>query len=254
MYDAESTSASPSPSRWAAKTDHAPLAVVVMTCWGPKLPPPSEFSYQATLPSTYDADSTSRSASPSRSAASTALGSWVADVTTCWDPNSPRPSTFSYQETWSSMVDAERTSWSPSPSRSAGDAALPAPLPPVAMTCRVPKTPSPSTFSYQVSAPFPDGALRTSRSPSPSRSTATTDSAPSTPVVTADGAPKLPRPSVFSYQATPADEGEAESTSGSPSPSRSAAKTARAETAAFVMTCRGPKVPRPSPFSYQAIV
>ncbi len=87
--DAESTSMSPSPSRSAAKTENAPSAAVVITCCGPKLPAPSRFSYQAILSSSWDADRTSRSPSPSRSAAKTDRPRSAVLEITCGDPKPP---------------------------------------------------------------------------------------------------------------------------------------------------------------------
>ena len=90
-----------------------------MTCWSPKLPAPSVFSYQAILSSRYEAESTSTSPSSSTSAAKTDTGPSAAVEMTCWSPKLPAPSVFSYQATLSSMYEAESTSTSPSPSTSA---------------------------------------------------------------------------------------------------------------------------------------
>ena len=69
MYEAESTSVSPSPSISMANTENAPFADVVITCVL-KLPPlPSRFSYHAIVSS--PAESTSVSPSPSMSIAYT---------------------------------------------------------------------------------------------------------------------------------------------------------------------------------------
>ena len=66
--------------------------------------------------------------------------------------------------------------------------------------------------------------------------------------------PKLPSPSVFSYQAILSSPQEAERTSRSPSPSKSVAKTELGLSTAVVITCRGPKstLISLSRFSYQA--
>jgi len=95
--EAERTSKSPSPSPSTAKTDEAPSTTVAMICWLPKLPAPSMFSYQAILSSDSEAERTSRSPSPSTSAAKTAWTASAAVEITCWLPKLPAPSVFSYQ-------------------------------------------------------------------------------------------------------------------------------------------------------------
>src|SRR5438093_13512907 len=69
--DAAITSTLPSRSRSTAVTDGAPGAVEERTCARPKRPLPSRFSYHAIVLSSEDAERTSRSPSPSRSAAKT---------------------------------------------------------------------------------------------------------------------------------------------------------------------------------------
>ena len=91
------------------------------------------------------------------------------------------------------------------------------------MTCCVPKEPLPR-FSYQAILLSKPEAERTSASPSPSRSVAYTEEAPSAEVVITCLEPKEPPP-LFSYQAILLSKKEAERTSASPSPSRSVAYT-----------------------------
>ena len=67
-----------------------------MTCCRPKLPCPSVFSYHAILSSDDDAETTSVSPSPSRSAAKTDRGAFAEAVMTCCGPKLPIPSVFSY--------------------------------------------------------------------------------------------------------------------------------------------------------------
>ena len=119
---------------------------------------------------------------------------------TCWLPKLPAPSVFSYQAILSSSLEAERTSRSPSPSRSAAKTEWAASAA-VEITCWLPKLPAPSVFSYQAILSSSAEAERTSRSPSPSTSAAKTDLAPSAAVEITCWLPKLPAPSVFSYQA-----------------------------------------------------
>src|SRR5687768_15017918 len=69
--EAERTSRSPSPSRSAHVTDAAPSAAVLMLRGAKEGSAAPSFSYQATLSSRKDADRTSRSPSPSTSAAVT---------------------------------------------------------------------------------------------------------------------------------------------------------------------------------------
>ena len=75
------------------------------------------FSYQAILLSTTDAETTSRSPSPSKSAVATDIAPFAA-VVMVWAVKVSLPS-FSYQAIVSSSFDAESTSRSPSPSTSA---------------------------------------------------------------------------------------------------------------------------------------
>ena len=226
--EAETTSVSPSPSMSAAKTDRAPSAASVMICWGPKLPSPSRFSYQAILSSLFDAERTSRSRSPSRSAANTPCAPKAAMEMIRSGPNVPAPSVFSYQAILLSSRDAESTSRSPSLSRSAAIANC-APSAAEVMTCAAPNVPSPSVFSYQTTVSSPTEVANTSPSPSPSRSAATTDWAAVRPSSIGCNGPNAPSPLVFSCHAIVSTSAEAESASRSPSPSISAAKTDQAE-------------------------
>ena len=95
--EAESTSRSPSPSKSAAWTDHAPSAEVLMAVCTVKPPLPS-FLYHAILSSSREADNTSKSPSPSKSAAYTdqapsavvLMGAWVSKLWACVKPLSFR--------------------------------------------------------------------------------------------------------------------------------------------------------------------
>ena len=198
--EATRTSMSPSPSKSAARAELGPSAESVTRWEDPKEPPPSVFSYQATVSSSSDATSTSWSPSPSRSAVTAEFTPSTSPMTTCRGPKVPAPLVFSNHTTSFFPASAASTSWSPSPSRSA------------ACTCRGrsrvaemmrsgPKLPMPFVLSYHASLLSLVDAESTSWSPSPSRSTAKTDAAPSAVLEMIRGAPQLPSPSVFSYQA-----------------------------------------------------
>ena len=250
--EAERTSTSPSPSRSAAKTDWAPSAAVVITCWSPKLPDPSVFSYQAILSSSLDAESTSRSPSPSTSAAKTDTAPSAAVVITCWSPKLPDPSVFSYQAILSSPYEAESTSRSPSPSTSAAKTELATSVSEeIAVCSKNAALRWMVRFSYHAISLSGIEVERTSRSPSPSTSAAVTEVNETVAAEITCGLAKLPAPSVFSHDqiSLPA----AARTSRSPSPSRSTAKTESGADAAVEITCWPPKLPAPSVFSYQAI-
>src|SRR5437867_2512362 len=163
---------------------------------------------------------------------------------------SPAPSRFRYQVTLLSAPEADRTSISPSPSMSAARTSH-APEAIVEMTCSVHKSPDPVKFSYQAILLSKLEAERASMSPSRSRSTAMTLTAPSAEAEMTCCAPKVPAPSRFGYQAILSSLTEAERASISPSPSTSAATTDRAPSADVVITCCAPKVPPPSKFEYQ---
>ncbi len=83
--EAERTSRSPSPSTSAAKTDRAPSAAVEITCCASEAAPRPcrAFSYQAILSSNGEAERTSRSPSPSTSAAKTERAPSAAVEITC---------------------------------------------------------------------------------------------------------------------------------------------------------------------------
>ncbi len=116
--EAERISISPSPSKSEVCTSCAPLAMVVTMFSILKFPPP-KFSYQDILLSFIEADNTSKSPSLSKSEAYTSIGlSWVVEII-CWGPKIPLPK-FSCQEILllGNKYEAERTSMSPSPSKS----------------------------------------------------------------------------------------------------------------------------------------
>src|SRR5881296_1474208 len=177
--EAERTSVSPSPSTSAAKTDRAPLASVAITRavnWGDVAP---SLSYQAIVSPRNEAERTSMSPSPSTSAAKTEYAPSAEPVITVWPGNAALRwmVLFSYQAILSSTCDADRTSVSPSPSRSAAntqEAAMAA----VEMVRAVHVGGEAPLFSYQAILLSPCDADRTSVSPSPSTSAAKTDKEP----------------------------------------------------------------------------
>ena len=75
------------------------------------------FSYQAIVSSYSEAERTSWSPSPSRSAAYTDVGLLASEM--LFRSEDDPPPVVSYQAILPSLKEAERTSWSPSPSRSA---------------------------------------------------------------------------------------------------------------------------------------
>ena len=202
-------------------------------------------SYHAILSSLKDAERTSRSPSPSTSAAYTENAPSAAVVISCAVKLSA-PS-FSYHAILLPNCKAERTSISPSPSTSAAYTDR-APLAAVVRVCAV-KFSAPS-FSYHAILLSNNEADSTSISPSPSTSATYTEVAPSAAVVIS-WAVKFSAPS-FSYHTTLLSKREADSTSRSPSPSTSAAYTDRAPLAAVVISC-AVKLSAPS-FSYHAIL
>ena len=260
--DAESTSGSPSPFRSTANTEVGKLAAVVITRRGPKsaLGSSRRFSNQASASSVDEAESMSGSPSPSRSAAKMNWGRLAGAVITCCGPKSALASSsrFSYQASLLSLGEADNTSASASPSKSIAKTKR-APSAADVISCCGPKSAlaSSSRFSYQAILSSLEEAESTSGSPSPSRSVANTAAAPPAALVITCCGPKsaLASPRRFSYQAISLSLRDAESTSGSPSLSRSTANTERAESAAFVITRRGPKSALCSSrrFSYHAI-
>ena len=116
--EAASTSVSPSPSTSAANTDAAPRAPVVMTRMTNDGGLPPTFSCQAIVWSRKDAESTSRSPSPSTSATKLESGSAVSRVTVRGLKIGETPSACSYQNTPSRSREEPTRSTSPSPSRS----------------------------------------------------------------------------------------------------------------------------------------
>src|SRR5262245_39228897 len=252
--EAERASMSPSPSTSAANTERASSADRLITCCGPKLPAPSRFGYHAILSSCAEADRVSRSPSPSTSAAKTDQAKSAAvEMTLC----SKNPALrwivrFSYQETLSSSKSADRTSRSPSLSRSAADT-LRAPTAELVIVWGVQVGWGAPLFSYQAIRESAAEADRTSRSPSPSTSAAKTPQAESAVLVMMCFVQSMGGPANCSYQAIVSSRMEAERTSMSPSPSRSAAKTVCAPSAVVVIVC-GIQVGGVAPlFSYQEI-
>src|SRR5688572_16435245 len=136
------------------------------------------FSFQATVSSSWEADSTSRSPSPSRSPATAqrAWGASVARVRRIHDE--PLPELFSYQASLLSPHEAESPSRSPSASRSAAETNSAA-LAWVLITCVAQLEPLAALFSYQVILLSSCEAESASTSPSPSISAAWTERAPS---------------------------------------------------------------------------
>src|SRR5262245_8591537 len=145
--DAETTSASPSPSRSPAQTEYAPFAPSAMSCSVHSRPPPARFSYHTMRSALGDAETASRSPSPSTSAPTTLRAPGTAVVTACSDQAAPFAPRFSYQLTSLSRSDAEARSRSPSPSRSAATTAS-APFAAVVTVCAVQREASPAEFSY----------------------------------------------------------------------------------------------------------
>ena len=115
---AEITSVSPSPSMSVAKTETAWSIVVEMTRSVKLGGEPPSLSYHAILSSFSDAERTSIFPSPSTSAAKTEYAASAVVTTIRSVKVGGKPPSFSYHAILSSSPDAERTSVSPSPSKS----------------------------------------------------------------------------------------------------------------------------------------
>ncbi len=117
--DADKISMSPSPSISATKTCSAPSALVAILDAVKVGVAPPLFSYQAIVSSQVDAETISRSPSPSMSAAKTLLAPSASIVIIDVVQLGFSFPSFTYQAILSSKVDAEIISISPSLSRSA---------------------------------------------------------------------------------------------------------------------------------------
>src|SRR6185295_130322 len=146
--EAESASRSPSPSTSATYTEWGTMALVEIVWSAQEVPPPPTFSYQAILSSLIEAESASRSPSPSTSAAYTERAPLALVEIVCSVQEVPPPPTFSYQAILSSCSDAESASRSPSPSTSATRTEK-APSALVEMVWSAQDVPPPPAFSYQ---------------------------------------------------------------------------------------------------------
>mmetsp|Transcript_28154 Transcript_28154/g.86302 ORF Transcript_28154/g.86302 Transcript_28154/m.86302 type:complete len:213 (-) Transcript_28154:167-805(-) len=178
-FDTDRTSASPSSSKSAGRTNVGAPFVAVMTCFATKEPAPS-FSYHAIVAVESSVDKTSTSPSPSTSAPAITSSCVVVVATTCSPEKWPAPSAFSYQ-----VIVSESTSF---PQRSVFDAAIttsrsPSPSTSAAktedvrcrsscfllITCAVNCSPAPSFSNHTIVTCNHDAAM-TSRSSSESRS------------------------------------------------------------------------------------
>ena len=184
-YDAETMSGSPSPSMSATWTDIGLSAVVATTFFVHDGFAAPSFSYHAMVSSSRDAETMSRSPSPSMSATYTQPAPLsVVEMSDAVHEGLAAPS-FSYHATVSSPYDAETMSRSPSPSMSATwtDIGLSAE---VATTFSVHDGFAAPSFSYHAMVSSPEDAETMSRSPSPSMSPTYVVSATSADVPTVE--------------------------------------------------------------------
>ena len=143
---------------------------------------------------------------------------------------------FSYHAILSSPPDAERTSMSPSPSKSVAKTER-AKSAVVEITRSVKVGGDPPSLSYHAILLSFNEAERTSMAPSPFTSLANTDIARSALIEITLSVKVGGDPPLLSYHAILSSSLDAERTSVSPSPSISAAKTDQALFAAFEITC-----------------
>ena len=181
--DADTMSRSPSPSMSATKTERALEAFVAMSAAAHVGLAAPSFSYHAMVSSTPDAETMSRSPSPSMSATTTeyapsaevAMSAAVHDgLAMVNDVTQVLVSVCSYHAMVSSLYEAEMMSRSPSPSMSATytEAALSAE---VEMSAAVHEGLAAPSFSYQAMVSSEEDADTMSRSPSPSMSATYTE-------------------------------------------------------------------------------
>ena len=222
--DAETMSRSPSPSMSATYTEAAPSAEVEMSAAVHEGLAAPSFSYHAMVSSLYDAETMSRSPSPSMSATYTERASAAEVAMSAAVHDGLAAPSFSYQAMVLSHRDADTMSRSPSPSMSATYTER-APSAEVAMSAAVHEGLAAPSFSYHAIVSSLSDAETMSRSPSPSMSATYTSTAPSAVVAMLAAVHEgLSVPS-FSYHAMVSSWNDAETMSRSPSPSMSAATT-----------------------------
>ena len=168
-YDAETMSRSPSPSMSATYTLAAPSAEVAMSAAVHEGSAAPSFSYHAMVSSKYDAETMSRSPSPSMSATYTDFAPEAEVAMSVAVHEGLAAPSFSYHAIVLSDSDAETMSRSPSSSMSATwtDIGLSAE---VATTFSVHDGFAAPSFSYHAMVSSPEDAETMSRSPSPSMS------------------------------------------------------------------------------------